>query len=176
VNKYYLIGIPNSGKSTLGRLAANKLHLPFYDTDTILSNRIDNPLDMFKMALNGQFLKEQLKIISKLGKLADAAIISTGAEAALAPECAAIMKNTGTIIHVQRKPEILLAEHKKNGKQGVVMKKKGGKKINMEEQAIKLYAQEYSQYEELADLSFENNGTEAEGLEKLLDLLKNIST
>ena len=45
----------------------------------------------------------------------------------------------------------------------------------MQEEAIRLYAKECSQYEALADLSFENDGTEDEGLEKLLKLLENSS-
>jgi len=173
VSKYILIGIPNSGKSTLGRRAAGKLRLPFYDTDTMVCDRVSDPLDLFRMSLNGQFLEEQKKIICELAKLEGGAVISTGAEVALIPECAALMKDIGTVIHIQRKPDILLEEYKKSGKRGMVMKEEGGNEIDMQEEAIKLYAQECSQYEALADLSFENDGTEDEGLEKLLILLGN---
>jgi shikimate kinase len=173
VKKYYLIGIPNSGKTTLGRRAAEKLRLPFYDTDTMLCDRINNPLDLFKMALNGQFLEEQIKIVSKLAKHKGKALIATGAEAALSPECASLMKASGTVINIKRKPDVLLEEFKKSGKHGMIMKKEGGEEINMQEEAIKLYAKECSQYEALADLSFENDGTEDDGLEKLLKLLEN---
>jgi len=173
VKKYYLIGIPNSGKTTLGSRAAEKLRLPFYDTDTMLCDRISNPLDLFKMALNGKFLAEQIKIVSKLAKLNGKAIIATGAEAALSPECASLMKASGTIINIKRKPDVLLEEFKKSGKRGMIMQEEGGEEINMQEEAIKLYAKECSQYEALADLSFENDGTEDEGLEKLLNLLEN---
>ena len=174
MKKYILIGIPNSGKSTLGRRAAEKLRLPFYDTDEMVCDKVSNPLDLFRMSLNGQFLEEQKKIISKLAKLKGGAIISTGAEVALIPECAALMKTMGTVIHIQRKPDTLLAEYKKSGKRGMVMKENGGKEIDMQEEAIKLYAEEHSQYEALADLPLENDGTEDEGLEKLLKLLENI--
>ena len=173
MKKYYLIGIPNSGKTTLGRRAAEKLRIPFYDTDTMVCDIINNPLDLFKMALNGQFLAEQIKIVSSLAKLDGKAIIATGAEAALSPECASLMKAGGTVINIKRKPDVLLEEYKKSGKRGMVMKEQNGKEINMQEEAIRLYAKECSQYEALADLSFENDGTEDEGLEKLLKLLEN---
>jgi len=173
MKKIFLIGIPNSGKTTLGRRAAEKLRIPFFDTDAMVCDRVNNPLELFKMAINGQFLAEQLKIVSELVKLDGKALISTGAEAALAPECAAIMKANGTVIHIKRKPDILLAEYKEIGKPSIVMKKKGYKKINMQKEAIRLYAKECSQYETLADLFFENNGTEDEGLEKLLKLIEN---
>jgi shikimate kinase len=173
MKKYFLIGIPNSGKTTLGRRAAEKLRLPFFDTDAMVCEKVNDPLDLFKMAINGQFLAEQLRIVSELVKLDGKAIISTGAEAALAPECASLMKANGTVIHIKRKPDILLGEFKKVGKRGMIMKEENGKEISMQEEAIRLYAKEYSQYEALADLSFENNDTEDEGLEKLLKLIEN---
>ena len=173
MKKYFLIGIPNSGKSTLGRRAAEKLRIPFYDTDLIICEKLDNPLDLFRMTFNGQFVAEQIKIISKLAKLNGKALIATGAEAALSPECASIMKDSGTVINIKRKPDILLEEFKKSGKRGMIMKEGNGKEINMQEEAIRLYAKECSQYEALADLSFENDGTEDEALEKLLKLMEN---
>jgi len=174
MNKYILIGIPNSGKSTLGKRAAEKLRLPFYDTDKMVTDKLSDPSDLFRMAFNGQFLAEQIKIIFKLAKHKGAAIIATGAEVALIPECAALMKTMGTIIHVQRKPDILLEEYKKSGRRGMVMRDQNGKELNMEEEAIKSYAQEYSKYEALADLSLENDGTEDEGLERLLELINTL--
>ena len=171
--KIFLIGIPNSGKTTLGRRAAEKLRIPFYDTDLIICEKLDNPLDLFRMAFSGHFAAEQIKIISKLAKLKGKALIATGAEAALSPECASLMKAGGTIINIKRKPDILLEEFKKSGNRGMIMKEENGEEICMQEEAIRLYAKECSQYEALADLSFENDGTEDEGLEKLLKLIEN---
>jgi len=171
MNKYILIGIPNSGKTTLGRRAADELRLPFYDTDAMVRDRVTDPLDLFRMAFNGRFLSEQIKIISELAKLDGGAIIATGAEVALIPKCAALMKTMGTVIHIQRNPDILLAEYKNSGKHGMVMQEKGGKEIDMTEEAIKLYAQECSHYEAVADLTLENDGSEDEGLEKLVRLM-----
>ena len=139
----------------------------------MICDKLDNPLDLFRMAFSGQFAAEQIKIISKLAKLKGKALIATGAEAALSPECASLMKAVGMIINIKRKPAILLEEFKKSGKRSMIMKKENGKEINMEEEAIRLYAKESSQYEALADLSFENDGTEDEGLEKLLKLIEN---
>jgi len=171
--KYFLIGIPNSGKTTLGKRAAEKLCLPFYDTDLMICEKLDNPLDLFRMTFGGRFAAEQIKIISRLAKLDGKALIATGAEAALSPECASLMKASGTVINIKRKPDILLEEFKKSGKRGMIMKEENGAEIVMQEEAIRLYAKESSQYEALADLSLENDGTEDEGLEKLLKLMEN---
>ena len=39
-----LIGMPASGKSTLGKLLAEKLDMPFLDTDEVLQNTLGEPL------------------------------------------------------------------------------------------------------------------------------------
>ncbi|MDR1538555.1 MAG: hypothetical protein LBU32_11285 [Clostridiales bacterium] len=46
--KYILVGIPNEGKSTLGKRAADELRLPFYDTDELAVERI-SPKSRFDM-------------------------------------------------------------------------------------------------------------------------------
>jgi shikimate kinase len=167
-----LIGIPNAGKSTLGRLAARKLRLPFYDTDVMLVERIkSNKLsDYLKMAFNGQFIFTQKRIMLELSHVRYPAIISTGAEVALIPECANLMKRMGTVIHIQRQLKYALAGLKVNENNTLIMER-NGIKIDMQKEGMKLYLQEYGKYEKVADLTLENNGTEEEGLEKLLSLM-----
>ena len=41
----------------------------------------------------------------------------------------------------------------------------------MQKDVIKLYMEEYSKYEAIADLSFENNGSEDEGARKLVMMI-----
>jgi shikimate kinase len=173
-NKYFLIGIPNCGKSTLGRRVADILKLPFFDTDTMAVERLnlENPIEIFRMAFSGRFLNAQLDVIIELAGLDSSAIIATGAETALRPECAERMRTAGAIIHIKRTPEILLENLRNSGKSGLVLyDKEHDIKIDMQEEAVKRYAQESSQYEALADLTFENNGSEDEGVEGLIKLI-----
>jgi len=175
MNKYLLIGIPGCGKTTLGRRVADALHLSFYDTDAMTCDRfkMKKPTDYFSMAFSGLLTAEQPKIMAELAGLDGPAVIAIGAETALIPECAATMKTMGTIIHIRREVEIVLADLKNNGKGKFVLLDENGNdtEITMEEETVRLYAQEYSQYEALADLTLENNGTEDECLEQLLNLL-----
>jgi len=175
MNKFLLIGIPGCGKSTLGQRVADALQLPFFDTDTMTCERLKmkGPTNWFHMVFRGWLMAEQPKIMAELAGLNGPAVIATGAETALMPECAAIMKTMGTIIHIRRNVEIVLAALKNNDKGKFVLQDENGNdtEITMEAEAVKLYAQEYSQYEALANLTLENNGTEDEGLEQLLNLL-----
>ena len=178
MNKFILIGIPNCGKSTLGRLAAESLQLPFYDTDSLAVEKmkLEGPIDFFRFSFKTRFLTEQYNVMAELAQLKDAAIIATGAEVALMPQCAELMKKMGLVIYIKRKPEIVLADYKNSGKRGIVMREINDDKenlieIDMQEEAIKLYAEESIKYEALANLTLENNGSKDEGLEKLIELI-----
>ena len=173
MSKIILIGIPHSGKSTLGRMLAAALKIPFYDTDTLAMDKVnaERPTDLFRLALSGLFRKAQHEVMVDLYKINGPAVISTGAEAALAPECAELIKKLGIVIYLQRKPEIVIADLKRTAKYGFVRIEKDGTEISMHEEGIGLYAKELSKYEALADYSIENNGSEEEGLEKLLGLV-----
>jgi len=176
-NKYILIGIPHCGKSTLGRRAADTLQLPFYDTDLMACERLEirNPLDQFRANFNGSFMIAQREVVYELGELDSDAIVATGAEVALMPGCAARLRHMGTVIHIQRKTEIVLADIANDGNQLVMRDMEDGTEFVMQEKAVKLYAQELSQYEALADLTLENDGTEDEGLENLIALIKQVT-
>jgi len=174
MNKSILIGIPGCGKSTLGRRVADVLHLPFFDTDTMTRARLKayKPDDIFRMAYNGQIMAEQHNVMVELAELNGPAIIATGAEVALIPECATIMKTMGTVIHIRRDPEIVLADIRKSGKRDLILQgENNGTEITVQEETVMMFAQECCQYDTLADLTLENNGSEDKGLEQLINLL-----
>ncbi|MDR2922443.1 MAG: hypothetical protein LBU85_03755 [Treponema sp.] len=173
--KYFLIGVPNCGKSTLGRLTADIMKLPFYDTDKMAVNKvpIESASDIFRSVFNQQFLSAQRDALIKLAKLHGEVLIATGAEISLMPECANRMRKTGTIIHIKRKPEIILENMRNSGSRKIVLREESkGTEIDMQEMAVKLYMKEYSQYEAIADLSMDNNGSENEGVQTLMALIK----
>jgi shikimate kinase len=123
--------------------------------------------------LTDVFLTEQYKVVAELINLDGSAIIATGAEVTLMPECAKLIRNNGTVIHIRRNPELVLADLQKNGKSQFVLENvTSGKKIDMQEEAVSLYTQEHNKYEALAHLTLENNGNEDEGVDKLVVMIK----
>ena len=175
MNKYFLIGIPNCGKSTLGQRAADILRLPFFDTDVMACEKLgtQNVLDQIRASMNGSMRAAQQEVINELVTLDSVAIIATGAEIALMPRCAAQLRKAGTVIHVVREPEIILADMKNNGKsQWVMQEQNSGEEIVMRERAVELYAKDISQYNALAVVMFDNNESEDTGVEKLVALIR----
>lgn len=73
----FLIGMPGSGKTTIGNLLAEKLQIPFYDTDNIISaiEGLTIP-EIFDCYGESHFRKAELELISNW-KLYNA-VIATG--------------------------------------------------------------------------------------------------
>jgi shikimate kinase len=175
MNKYYLIGIPNSGKTTLGKRAAKALNVPFYDIDEISRERVipERAVDVFLGTFAEKVIAEQQQIISELSEMEGSAIISTSAENALMYKCISTMLRTGTVIYIRRSQENIIAQIRKNEDRGIVfVGQRTGEEIVANEKVVELYARKHFQYEAAANLTFENNGTEDEGLAKLLELIK----
>jgi len=174
MGKYFLIGIPDCGKSTLGKLAADILKFPFYDTDIMASKQVEFKgfANIFSSDFSKKIMDAQLSVIIETAKLEGNAIISTGAEVSLVPECVRYMRDSGTIIHIKRNPELILERLKnRKGRKIVLRDVNTGMEIDMQQDAVKLYMEEYSKYEAIADLYLENNKTEDKGARKLVMLI-----
>jgi len=179
MGKFFLIGIPNCGKSTLGRLTADILKLPFFDTDTMARDRLKpgGSDSIFSSVFKQRFVDAQHAAIAELAGFDGDAIIATGAEISLMLECVQSMRTTGTIILIKRKPELVLEDLRNNGKRRIVLRDEAnGMEIDMQENFVKHYMDNYSCYESIADLSLDNNGSEDEGVQKLVVLINQWQT
>ena len=82
-----LIGMPGSGKTTVGKLLAEKMHLPFYDTDALVVNREKMEIsDIFRTKGEVYFRDAESAVIKELAANAGAAVIATGGGAVLRKE------------------------------------------------------------------------------------------
>jgi len=171
-NKFVLIGIPNSGKSTIGRYAAEKLQIPFYNTDKLVYERLnlDHPARLFSSL--GRFMTEHHKLETEFVELEGPAIIEIYPESVLRQSDVNIIKNIGTIIHIKRDLKNMFAEAKKKKSRLVLQDMSTGKEINMQSEAIRLYAEEYHHFERLANLTLDNDGNEDEAVEKLVAMIR----
>ena len=149
--------------------------LPFFDTDVMACEKLGtrNVLDQFRAVMNGSMKVAQQKVIDELVALDSDAIVATGAEIALMRRCAERIRKAGTVIHVIREPEVILEDMRNNGESKWVMRDgNNGEEIVMREKAVELFSQDISQYDALADVVFENNGSEDAGVEKLIALIR----
>lgn len=75
--KYYLIGLPGSGKSTIGRELAHELKYKFIDTDKLIEGKYGNISNVFKEHGEAYFRDVESEILKSLMCL-DNVVISCG--------------------------------------------------------------------------------------------------
>jgi len=182
MEKYFLIGIPGCGKTTLGKLAAEKLGLPFIDTDVMTMERVTKLYGYTPgwFSMTSDFVPQQYYTVEEIEKIEGPMIVATGAEVALIPGCVRLMSQMGKIIWLDRSLERILQDIEEDPKRGnMVMEDKDNDiKIVMEVEGAKEYAKELDTYRSVHDLRMENEGSVEEGLETLLifiNVLKKMS-
>jgi shikimate kinase len=97
----WLLGLSGSGKSTVGPLLAQKLGLPFADTDAHITQSAQRPISqIFAEGGETEFRKWESQIVAQLGQK-PSAVISCGAGLILSPENRKILSKTGTRIYLK---------------------------------------------------------------------------
>jgi len=92
-NKIYLIGSMGSGKTTIGKMLASKLHLPFIDIDKKIEQKEKMVIsDIFKENGENYFRKIESDILKKYSSLNEF-VISTGGGAVLSQDNKKILNN-----------------------------------------------------------------------------------
>jgi len=80
-----LVGMPGSGKSTVGRQLARQLELAFVDSDHVVERRLGMPIrDWFAQHGEEAFRDAEQAVIDELSQQ-DGAVLATGGGAVLRP-------------------------------------------------------------------------------------------
>ena len=176
MNHIILIGLPNSGKSTLGKRAAEAMNMPFYDTDKMVTDKIEivNAADIFLPSFMQRFYKEQQNVIIDIALLEAPAIIATGAEVALIPRSGSLLRKLGTVILIKRDVQLILEDVLKRTHRLVLKDENSGLEIDMNARTVEEYAKEIKTYEKVAHKIFENNGDEESAVTEFTEFLKGL--
>jgi shikimate kinase len=107
-----LIGYRCTGKTSVGRKVAEKLELPFYDTDQMITENIGHSIKAWVEKKGWEsFRQEEKKVIQKLLYLAPG-IVSLGGGAVMAPENRETIRQMGRIIWLTAEVGTILARMK----------------------------------------------------------------
>ena len=103
-----LIGMPGSGKSTLGSMVAENLGFEFLDTDCIITeNEGRTPAEIISEDGEEAFRKIETAAV-KQAAARQGVVIATGGGAVLRPENLSALRENGKIIFLDRKVEHLV--------------------------------------------------------------------
>ena len=165
----FLIGMPGSGKSSLGRRVANQLRLPYTDTDQRITAAVGCSVnEIFAHYGEQAFRAAETNMLIQLTR-EQPGIVSTGGGAVMRDVNRAIMRNHGVIILIDRPLADILSDIKLDRRP--MLAEKGLPEVE------RLYHERIDAYRAAADAVLDNgHGYHAgvAGLEKLIYTMFNI--
>ncbi|WP_444939593.1 shikimate kinase [Microbulbifer sp. JMSA002] len=110
----FLVGPMGAGKSTIGRLLAAQLQLPFADTDKVLEERTGADIPwIFDVEGEAGFRRRESEVLEELC-LGPHQVIGTGGGIVLLEENRRLLQKFGHVIYLQAGVEQLLERTSKN--------------------------------------------------------------
>ena len=104
---FSLIGLPGSGKSTVGRQLARRLALPFVDSDHVIEQRLGCPIrQYFEREGEAAFRDVEEAVLDELSR-ADSGILSTGGGAVLSEANRRHLRERGLVVYLKSSPDEL---------------------------------------------------------------------
>ena len=148
-----LIGMPGSGKSTVGRLLAEALHRPFIDTDQEIVVRSGKSIsDIFKHSGESEFRKIESETLKQLCK-ESGTVIATGGGCVTRQENLHHLRQNGRIIWLQRDLRTLATD---------------GRPLSQSGSLQQMYETRMPLYRAFSDYSICNNTTPEQAVAEIL--------
>lgn len=102
-----LVGLPGSGKSTVGRQLARRLQLPFFDSDHVIEHQLGCSIrEYFEREGEDLFRDVEASVIDEL-TLQGRCVVSTGGGAVLRPANRKNLHERGHVIYLNSSPDEL---------------------------------------------------------------------
>ena len=137
-----LVGMPGCGKSTVGKMLAEKMDKIFLDSDSVIEEQAGMSIpEIFEQSGDSGFRAWETKVLSQLGKRSGL-VIATGGGAVTKAENYPLLHQNGTIVWLLRDIDLLPTS-------GRPLSQKG----NLQE----MYAVRKPLYEHFADIITDNN-------------------
>ena len=100
-----LVGLPGSGKTTVGKQLSRRLQLPFIDTDHEIEQRLGCSIRVFfEREGEARFRDVEESVIDQLTRMGPC-VLSTGGGAVLRPANRALLRSRGKVFYLRSTPE-----------------------------------------------------------------------
>ncbi|MGN1398817.1 MAG: shikimate kinase [Erysipelotrichaceae bacterium] len=153
------IGMPTSGKTTFGKLLADKLQRSFFDCDIIIQQEEQMSIkEIFALKSEEYFRMKEHQIIKELAKK-NSCVISTGGGAVLNSDNIDLLRQNGLILLLERELSLLFADANRPT-------------VSSFEQLAQLYEQRYDLYQNSNDLIIVNDKSIEEILNRIMAVIE----
>ena len=160
-----LIGMPASGKSTIGKLLAKKMNYEYYDADRYLERKENVKIStLFSEKGEEYFRNLETKYLKELSQK-NGIIISTGGGAVKREKNMQILGEKGIIVFLNRKIEDIAKENHE-----------ARPLLQNIDNIYKLYDERIELYKRYSDIIIENNGTLQEVTDRTAEEIEKIFT
>lgn len=100
-----LVGLPGSGKSTVGRQLARRLAIPFFDSDHVIEQRLGCSIrEYFEREGEERFRDIEQEVLGELTQ-GPACVLSTGGGSVLRPLNRQHLHDRGRVVYLRSTPE-----------------------------------------------------------------------
>lgn len=100
-----LIGLPGSGKTTVGKLVADTLKAPFQDIDAIVTRKEGRPISMIFAEKGEAVFREMERVEVEAALAGQPAIISPGGGWAAQPGALSSVQDRGLVVYLKTRPD-----------------------------------------------------------------------
>jgi shikimate kinase len=156
-----LIGMPGSGKTTIGAIVGRKLNCPFFDMDEMIMQMTGRSIDSLFLEGEETFRDAESAACKRFMDLGSV-VIACGGGVILRQSNIKLLKKAGSIIFIDRPADKIAIDIK--------LSKRPLLKDGIEN-LYKLYEDRYSLYKNAADFIICNDGTAYQAAEKIIDLI-----
>ena len=158
-----LIGMPASGKSTIGKLLAKKMNYEYYDADRYLERKENVKIStLFSEKGEEYFRNLETKYLKELSQK-NGIIISTGGGAVKRKKNMQILGEKGIIVFLNRKIEDIVKENHE-----------ARPLLQNIDNIYKLYDERIELYNRYSDIIVENDGTLKEVTDRVVEEIEKI--
>ena len=154
-----LIGMPGCGKSTIGKIVANKLGKAFVDADTEIIKTAGKPIpQIFAESGEDGFRKIETAVLTELGAQSGL-VIATGGGCVTRSENYPTLHRNGTIVWIKRETSCLPTE---------------GRPLSKAGDLDKMYSIRKPLYEAFSDIAIENSKTVEQAANSIISKLTEV--
>jgi shikimate kinase len=165
-DKIYLVGFMGSGKSTIGRLLAKKLKVPFIDLDKEIEIREGLTIpQIFSLKGEPYFRKLELELLKEITQTVPFFVMATGGGLGANPEAMEYMKKHGLVIWLDIDFPTFLKRTSKDSNRPLLKKSEGELRV--------LFDKRKNVYRK-AHVSIKSSHSPEGTVQKILDYLQRI--